>query len=694
MNLQSCHLFFFLTFLVIFAFESASSQSKKPDNFWQILSPIPDAVIKSGELFVLVKLNTPAEFDTRHVYISIDKQAVSENVKISAKSLSLLWLRPLASGIHEIEIVARTKSGDVLPVLRWKFSIAPEKSRPERDIAGKKNYNISGNVALNSRFVSLEGSGQDLRQEPSKTNWLSVNLTPEYHSIQFPIRLHLTDEKNIYNATENRLQIGMRHRLLDLDYGDNYPYWERNILSGIHVFGLQSQLKLGGLQLQIVRGQLAQPREGSAVAYNATTMLPSTQLTTDSLLINPGTYRRNMFAARLSLGRPSGLQIGFSWLKARDDIGSIKFGRCPKDNLVLGSDFSLRAFNQKMKIQGGLALSVTTNDISNGPATETEIDSLYGFQTGLSPEKFENIIILNTSTTPLDLENWASLAWFLNTNCRMGPHTFSIEYKSTGPAYASFGNPYLQTDQKGYSVSDHFSTKNHKLSGMIRMSSYKNNLGQNQKSSPRNMATLGYLMIRPDSQWPGLSIGLSDYNRIIDNDVQSDDNKYEYSTTSFWSGINYAFDWQQIRHSLFFNYHLTHRTESATQQDGSIYHTFTITLIEQFYFPVTLDVDYYLTRMNEAWLSMKQTNLQGKITYRFHQQNDGWMGIEHSTSGGDESSGKSSRYTFKTGGTFKIKANWHFEVEAGFSEFESKNIQNNYTEKYFLFRSVAGINQN
>ena len=54
---------------------------------------------------------------------------------------------------------------------------------------------------------------------------------------------------------------------------------------------------------------------------------------------NYGTYSRDLFAIRPSIGDRETWEVGFSWLSSGDDKNSIHYGIAPKENIVIGTDF-------------------------------------------------------------------------------------------------------------------------------------------------------------------------------------------------------------------------------------------------------------------------------------------------------------------------------------------------------------------
>ncbi len=109
-----------------------------------------------------------------------------------------------------------------------------------------------------------------------------------------------------------------------------------------------------------------------------------------SSILRPGTFGRDLFAVRPSFGRGERFQLGITALHVRDDVGSISnlrtnpdangstqsVNRLPKDNLALGTDMTLRFLSGRLLLQYENAISLLANDISGGPLSRRQIDSL------------------------------------------------------------------------------------------------------------------------------------------------------------------------------------------------------------------------------------------------------------------------------------------------------------------------------
>ncbi|HEX6630498.1 MAG TPA: hypothetical protein VF048_05380, partial [Gemmatimonadaceae bacterium] len=193
-----------------------------------------------------------------------------------------------------------------------------------------------------------------------------------------------------------------------------------------------------------------------------------------TLVRRAGTYAQNLWAVRPSLGAGDRFRVGFTLMHARDQVESIPLLRtapaadsstiaanpAPQDNLVAGFDVSLRLAGGRFTARYENAASLLTRDITDRPRTRAELDSIFaqfGIEApGLDPESWDRFIILNGTLVPLDPRELTNVAHQLRTTLRVGAHTISGEWRSTGMDYYSLGYPGLQRDLRGWRLRDSF----------------------------------------------------------------------------------------------------------------------------------------------------------------------------------------------------------------------------------------------
>jgi len=219
----------------------------------------------------------------------------------------------------------------------------------------------------------------------------------------------------------------------------------------------------------------------------------------------PDTYRRALLGSRLSFGAEEKVQFGLSFLKGKDKPGSISFERdsirtisgppqndtlytitdpaSAKDNVVIGADFSARFFKKQIRLYTQGALSLHTKDI-------TDTIDMGKLDLPIDLNWLSNILVVNQSTTPINstakgLFNSAALNSGLQVNIPIGSvqQFFHFNHRFQGANYYSMGVPVMGTPRQGFSISEHISLLENRLTVRGGYSRYANNYDGVQRNA-------------------------------------------------------------------------------------------------------------------------------------------------------------------------------------------------------------------
>lgn len=670
------------------------------DNDWIILNPQPDSKIKKGELFIAVSLNPDIAFKKQSVSIFLDGENLTEQAKISQGKITLLYLRTLKSGSHQIEITAKDATGREMPKLSWTFVVegngvlpVPATTLTEESITGN-GVEFSGNSTLNSRNQTISGAGLGLRQEPSKTNTFRFSGQAKFRSFTFPIKIVATSDENSTIQPRNRLQIGVQSKFLDVYYGSNNAKLEKLILNGARLSGWQGNLHFGLFHLNLVHGDIRRGINGQSNTYQVESGLPPPNLRPDSTFVSGGTFKRKISALRLSLGNARKFLVGFTGLLAKDDTSSIKFGEAPKNNIVAGADLAFNIKRNLFKFKSGAAMSLTINDVSRGHSTKAEIDSLFDTDIPFDPQNYE-IIILNVSIIPIDIRDLSSLAWYVNGRLNIFSHSFIAEYKSIGAAYISLGNPFLRNDRRILTLADRFHIYQRKLLVSLRYQRYEDNLSDNQFSTRNSNVLSTNIVLAPDRNWPRLNLGFRTHQRNSDGDVsgrgRTDD---AVNTISF--GGNYNFRALRLKHGINFFFTRTERNDNIHPEGENLLNTLSLSLNEQLNIPLNINLQFVNLNIKSDTRGtlQSQKTVAGNFNYRFRSGR--WnlsFGLRNTSSSKTTFSPKSNRFSVDFKSSYKIMLDMSFELALGFSSYdENGNSDRNYSETFFVIRHLYGFN--
>ena len=653
---------------------------------WRIHSPAPDTLIRDGSLFVVVSVRGGERLDPESVALAVDGVDLTRQAKISETSVRLLYNRSIGGGRHEVRITAQNRRGDPMPELRWTFDVEGPPVEPAARLSAGRRFAFSGNTIIDTRTSDFSGR-RDLRQEPLRTYVFQADAEGQYGAFTFPVRVYLTTDENGRTQPRNRFLFGLRSEHLTLLFGDTTPLYNPLMLDGARTRGLRGEVKFNPIRLSAVRGQL---RRGITPLFQP-----------DSTFL-PGTFERTLTAFRLGLGSERSVLWNLNVVHARDDPASIsltdalELGITPMENLVVGSDLALRLFRGRFRLEGGAALSITTEDLSRGAATKAEIDSLFDVNLPLDPASYDWLITINASTVPLRVDKLSSLAWYVRSRVSTYGHTLTAEFQEVGEAYSSFGNPFLLNDRRTFTVTDRFKVLGDRVSGTLRYRHY----GTPPRNNPLS-ATLtadlfsGQLALSP---WRGptwLYVGVRVHNRGTTADGTGEQ-RTDTRVVSYSAGGYHLARTGGFQHGLNLSYTYTDRSDRVLPALDNTTQALTVGLNEQFPFPlyVNLQVNRLRVRSGEDETLQDLTTLSGRLGYRlpkpelnvsFGFQNTHTAETELLLSAAESAVliPSSDRSSVFLRGVYRVRGNMEVELQFGYDTYRGDA---EYTDRYVILR--------
>ena len=355
-----------------------------------------------------------------------------------------------------------------------------------------RSFNLSTASAIEEVKTSLQymGNGQlEYRNEKiDVTNTIyergDFHLNSTYKFLTFNGDIHVTNENQPYRQPQNRFLATLQAAdYVKLQIGDAYPVLPSLFVSGKRVRGITGSLTFGFFNLDVSYGKTERFIEGQLgglVSYpdsSTASTRPKESIyeghgggdTTIYRLFSQGTFDRDFIAIRPSFGSGENFQLGFTYLKAKDENSSIKYGSYPKENFVAGTDLLIAFDDQKVKWTSQVALSLLNNDISGGNLTDVGIDSVKGvFDTTKTAAEHKKatkdaddmrelastgrkFITINENLLPLDPTNgFPSLALESELSINYFNNFIRTMVFRRGVAYKSYGNEFVQTDIDGH----------------------------------------------------------------------------------------------------------------------------------------------------------------------------------------------------------------------------------------------------
>ncbi|MDQ7053696.1 MAG: hypothetical protein Q9P14_12670 [candidate division KSB1 bacterium] len=500
-----------------------------------ILSPEPGEVIRADEVVIAASfIGAEDGVDSTTIRITIDGQDMTHHAETSPFIVTMTPPR-LLPGDHTVVIWAKDNNGQPLTPVSWTFAVADEGL--SSSALDEKSY--EGQVFAEYRQERFSGQSLDIKN-------LGGNIEGTAGPFAYRGLAYWTSLEDPLSQPRSRFSLMVESKMLDFGVGDVYPYFHELAMWGRRVRGFMGALKFGKVNFQVAYGQTVRAIDPD-----------STQ---------SGAYRQNLLAGRLSFGSGEKFQLGLMAVKGKDATTSVSdpndlMTTTPKDNLVAGADLLLALDSHRFELKGSVAFSLTTNDITNGPATKALIDSTFNITLPLDPASLKNILVLNESTVPLDPLGMTSLAYQVALNLNYFGHYLQVGFKQIGPDYITFGHTYLRGNIRGLFASDRIGFFNNKVFATLGIEDYKDNFGQEDDNPALTLRTFNVgLAIYPGPYWPNINFSIRNYlrNNGVDSlltstlspgTVDTTDSREKSLTQDVSLNVSYDFSMLNLRHT-------------------------------------------------------------------------------------------------------------------------------------------------
>jgi hypothetical protein len=502
-------------------------EANPKDQEVRFLSPEPGQTVAAEELVIVLSLFyvsdavNPAA--TRLYLDGVDvtaKAVFSEDVLIFSPAN---FPRPLNLGSHFIRVELRDTTGALYHRLEESFTLstaAALKAEEERFRAA-----IDGDAEL--RREQLSGSSATYARG-------NLRVNSAYSGYRFGGALYLDNQDKVDRQPQNRYSLFADADFLRLQIGDSYPVFPTLVMSGRRVRGFTGNLALGFFNLDVTLGQGLRSIEGRVDSTRAVDSAAIPSLPTNTKLLRDttyeyftsGTYARDFLAVRPSFGSGENFQLGFTYMKAKDDVASISYGVTPEENLLVGTDILIAFDDQRFKLEGQASLGLSNKDISGGNFSDADYDSLEAQNEDLGKQLkkirplAEQLITVNENLFPTNpvgtglpgvaFEGMLSLNYLNNY--------FQAGFFRRGAGYRSLGNEFLQTDIQGFIVSDRIRMFTNRVFLSVSYEQKSDNTADT-KSETRTFSNLNTSLTLALPNIPGLTIGYGHYALLSDRDV-------------------------------------------------------------------------------------------------------------------------------------------------------------------------------
>lgn len=460
-----------------------------------VLSPESGDRVAGDAVLVAVSFRDPgARLDRATLRLEVDGRDVTAEASVGTYTIRWRPAAPFRPGPHRVRLEASDLDGNSLPPLTWGFTVGAagtpgmgEEGPGAGAFQERRSWVPTGSVIFETAALTSSGPGADFRRDESFVPRLWVNAAGTIRpGWRYATRIHVSGYESSSRQPVNRFRFDVRSRRLNLAFGDVNPNLQQLMLAGRRVRGFQGDVGLGPVRLEVATGQARRAIEGLLDPADPTRILRT------------GTYGQDLIALRPSVGSGDRFRFGLTFLRVRDDVGSIdgelrtdpdpisggsaSAAGTPRDNVVAGADLTLRFLEGRLLLQYENAISFYTNDISDGPLTEAALDSILqaaGFEPlGMDPTDWERFFILNGSTIPIDPREQTNVAHQVRSSFRAGSHLVSLEWRHVGGSYYTLGYPSLQRDQSGFRIRDSFSVLANALALSAGIERFEDNLDE------------------------------------------------------------------------------------------------------------------------------------------------------------------------------------------------------------------------
>lgn len=479
------------------------------------LSPEQNSTFESRDVLISVSLlRADSAVVRRATQIILDGADVSKYAVLSDDILVYvpdnhgLRLKP---GRHKVSVLLFTREGNLHRQTSTYFNV----------VGDGKATEVTPETFVSNGTFDLEVRNERVNNISTWYKRGGMRYTGSQGDWRLNTNLFLTSDEQSDRQPQNRYYASLESQWLAIGYGDSYPIFPNLILNGKRVRGLNSSVHVGGFNVDMALGRTVSDIEGALLKVIPISNLGTEQAADpnaayariDSLTwgkYSYGTYARDLFAIRPSFGSGEKYQIGLTWLKAKDDPGSIRFGTRPQENLVVGIDMISRFDKNRIELAGQAAFSAYNSDISGGNITDAYIDSVY--KKDASTIKYlKHFITVNDNLRPLSFKKLSTLAYDLSITLNYFDNTFKATYITRGSDYNSFGQTFLRNDVAGINLLDRWRLAANNLFITLGYERLRDNTSDSKPTTTRFTTFNAAVNFDPRPDLPSFSAGWTRY---------------------------------------------------------------------------------------------------------------------------------------------------------------------------------------
>lgn len=657
-----------------------------------------------GDVFVHISIDGTYPLSKLHFYL--DAKEITSQFREVPMAVTCLLRQPLTPGTHFLRVSLETDSGQVtlaeskFKIIRLKVADEPGKGYVKSE--SKKVFGdllaLTGNIILETRQTALDGSVKDLRQEPKQTNFLFLNTALVNKHFRVPLKLTLATDENTFQPniqSRNFFQTGIQTKHFELLVGDLNPTFDRLLFTGTRVRGVQAGISFQRFKATLLYGEINRALEGKQFNYNPTQGFVPPNLSSDSTYIQPGIFKREIWALRLEMGNTvsRNSKTGITIMKAKDDTSSIRFGQNPKDNLGANLDHTRFFWKKRIRLGLGLSGSLVTSNTALGVERKSRIDSVLETNFPIEPRELSGLLIINASTTYL---SEAVFAGFANLSLRVLRQDIFFEFTRVGSSYESLANPFMRNDQQQFLFTDRFDLFRRRVFVNLRFFNLRNNLANNQLTTINNNSASVNIAYSPGVGKPQIFSNLLYQNRVSEGNNLSITGNTNDQTLNLSVGASWNIKLHEIDNFLSIQYNMTNRNDLVRTGNDNILHSWGFIFSQRFSFPLNIEFNYNSSKINYNRLVINNNQTDswlGMVGYEYRKAKiTGSIGLGNNNMIIGEGIQNTQRQQYFARLTFKAIKGLQLDIEGGLSPFRDRIIfENQYNEKYFFARLTYNL---
>ena len=715
----------------------------KGDITIDLLHPLPNSTSSDGSIIILSLYDPKTAIEKNEIILLVDNKDVSETLFTSSDLVTYVPILPLSAGDHTIQLQLADADG-ISFNKKYNFTISSVELSLAEKINWKEKAKFKGNIGYNSNYDEYFGKERPANR-PLDSHKLNASMKFSFGRIKVKssalINTHIWDENALAtlerSQPKDRIKIGLRSPLIDLNYGDYSTEYSELTLKGTRIRGTYLKLKLGPWHTSYINGntkeQIVSITKTDQDSTSWTEILDddSTFVTYAEHTKGNASRKMNAFRTELSFSK---INFGINALSSYDDLNqfSIPYNEFNNKytflgNAVVGTDFTILLNNKKTQFKAETAISIT-NDLQ-GMSIDTlavktgmsdnmlsftkdlfqQIEDVVGFHINsdlvLGSGEGRGISVPMPNMDSLDIADYIQNDLFkrgtyrlsFRTPIRIKENSIDIltEYKRIPSNFVSFGNSSIQSDIQGLKSSVRARLLNSKLSLKIGYDNYHDNLiGKTSAEKLKNVTTTSIT----SSFGFGLSIpGMPSINysiRQMDREgISIENNLLSTSNTTVTHTFNplYKFDiYKNMNINLNGNFMFMIYTDNLydpivdTQNSNFATNSYTGSLNLRFKSPLSINMGGGISINSPEDITQTPTEfivISSKIGYKFWDKTlNTYIGI-NIVDGYKIEEIDNSKFTIKIGAQYKLSKNINLGINADYlSLIDELDTEKNFSQ--------------